>query len=882
MPRARTVRGREDELAELDRALSTVADSGALVVVRGAPGSGKTALLTAAAQAWRAAGVQVVEAPCDGDTSGFRRVVHAIRDSFEQLHEPRLTDAIAGLTRSPGWPAEQSVSLVLRLGAMIDLISARAPTVLLVDDVDTVAEPTLALDAARRPGALVIAAYRDGVEPSPALAQLLSLADVVVELTPLAGTAVEAMLGDHHGTPVDTGLTAALSAALGPLDGNPGALLDLMSALAAGGRLIEIHGRLCLAGTDQEPALSPQLTSRLLAGLSPAAAALVTSLASTPVRVDELPMLSEATGATPAGYGRLTDELADAGVLGVDADGRLTCPSPAVAARLVAGTGSAGVVARRRALAEVMLSHFGNGAGTEPADLADRVALAGTALPPDIALARLLMTLAARPDADARRSATWLRAAWWHAGEPGLQGRIAAPLLRRLVQAGRFRELATLIDTVLTTPVPMTTALRDDLAAAAMLAAIHTGVPVDAAVRDRLTAGGRPPAIEFVDRWFAGAGLAGAYLTSLRDAEASELPLVSTAELIEVARIATVGGNRTGDLATALEQVLGDRYHAGADSLPAQYRKVLQGLTNGDFPAALTAARAVEQIGTAQTPLHQLTRIWMTEICTQTGDFQQGRQWLAAVGEPADPALRAWAQCALSAAEDEANDPHARGAFRTGWTAYAEIGSLSRIGAALLVPRLAALAMRSGEFQRGQELLIDINRRHQQDRHPDLDEARLLTQALVRNDPQAAEAAVAAARGRGDLLALLRACITAAQRSETPQPLFAEAYAIANALDADYLCTRLTTLMRRHGVSTRRPRRPREDLSPVELRIIEMICAGRTNREIARHERMSEKTIEDHVSRLFARTGCRTRVQLATASLTGRLSEVMDLAEHAG
>jgi DNA-binding NarL/FixJ family response regulator len=45
---------------------------------------------------------------------------------------------------------------------------------------------------------------------------------------------------------------------------------------------------------------------------------------------------------------------------------------------------------------------------------------------------------------------------------------------------------------------------------------------------------------------------------------------------------------------------------------------------------------------------------------------------------------------------------------------------------------------------------------------------------------------------------------------------------------------------------------------------------------------MSEKTIEDHVSRLFARTGCRTRVQLATASLTGRLGKVMDLAEHAG
>jgi DNA-binding NarL/FixJ family response regulator len=38
--------------------------------------------------------------------------------------------------------------------------------------------------------------------------------------------------------------------------------------------------------------------------------------------------------------------------------------------------------------------------------------------------------------------------------------------------------------------------------------------------------------------------------------------------------------------------------------------------------------------------------------------------------------------------------------------------------------------------------------------------------------------------------------------------------------------------------------------------------------------RVSEKTVENRLTRLFARTGCRSRVELATASLEGRLVPV--------
>ena len=44
-----------------------------------------------------------------------------------------------------------------------------------------------------------------------------------------------------------------------------------------------------------------------------------------------------------------------------------------------------------------------------------------------------------------------------------------------------------------------------------------------------------------------------------------------------------------------------------------------------------------------------------------------------------------------------------------------------------------------------------------------------------------------------------------------------------------------------------------------------------TNRQIASSVRISEKTVENYLTKLFARTGCRSRLDLAAASLEGRL-----------
>lgn len=60
-------------------------------------------------------------------------------------------------------------------------------------------------------------------------------------------------------------------------------------------------------------------------------------------------------------------------------------------------------------------------------------------------------------------------------------------------------------------------------------------------------------------------------------------------------------------------------------------------------------------------------------------------------------------------------------------------------------------------------------------------------------------------------------------------------------------------------------------LSPRQLEVTGYITAGHSNRWIASRLRISERAVEWHVSRVLAKTGCRSRVELVSAHLRGQL-----------
>jgi DNA-binding CsgD family transcriptional regulator len=66
----------------------------------------------------------------------------------------------------------------------------------------------------------------------------------------------------------------------------------------------------------------------------------------------------------------------------------------------------------------------------------------------------------------------------------------------------------------------------------------------------------------------------------------------------------------------------------------------------------------------------------------------------------------------------------------------------------------------------------------------------------------------------------------------------------------------------RPGPADREEGSGRADLSQRELEIIELVATGLTNQEIALKLMISKRTVDNHVSNIFTKTGARNRVAL--------------------
>jgi DNA-binding NarL/FixJ family response regulator len=65
-----------------------------------------------------------------------------------------------------------------------------------------------------------------------------------------------------------------------------------------------------------------------------------------------------------------------------------------------------------------------------------------------------------------------------------------------------------------------------------------------------------------------------------------------------------------------------------------------------------------------------------------------------------------------------------------------------------------------------------------------------------------------------------------------------------------------------HRPLAHHPSQPRSELSERELEIIELVATGLTNQEIAERLTISKRTVDNHVSNIFTKTGAKNRVAL--------------------
>jgi DNA-binding CsgD family transcriptional regulator len=846
-----------------------------LVVVRAACGTGKTALVDRMRRSLAERGVQAVhidfaaEVPC-WDQFGVQAVLAAFRESFNEFGDLRMASSLAAvsqLCRPETYHSAQTRStLFVELVRLFGSVRQSGPSVVLFDGLHTATDSVV---AARHAGCTVVATCREDGFTEPTA--LTAHADQVIDLEPLSDDQVDELIAAHVRRPLDPAVPSAVRTALGSLRGNPGAVLSVIETLHGQGRLVSVQGVLCLADPARPIALSPDHELVRSVALVPDIGPLLVAAVATAerFRVDDLAAFADAIGRDHATCGRVIDLLVSAGALTCDPRGTLAVPCPALGAAVLAAVGERQV----RELHCELVRHLlrpDHPLPPEPAMVADHIALAGASLPPDPTLVPLLCdqadkALLARPAVAARR----YRAALIHCGphDHALAVELTGSLIHLLVRIGRYDWLGEVVAEAVAAGA--CNCGRYELAVAATLAALHTGVPVSPAVRDTLAtdpAGLRP--LLFCDRWFEGQHvlrldeLTAAFAPFRRGVAASPHPAVDD--------VAITAGQH--DPVALFRLVLGDEYGLPDAGPLALFHRVLTGYRRGDWADALSAAQALELSGSSRTPIHHMSRLLAAEIRGCEGDHKVAAQWFTMAGGSSPfPAMWSWAESGLLSRSGRLQE-----AIEAGWRGYERAAAAVEGGNVVAVHwflgRLAALERKTDNEERLLELHGLTRRLYERHGGRRLQIAALMVGALAERDFAAGRAAVDMLRKHDNQSELLRACLITSMVADEPRPWLHEAYDIARRLGGDLLRMVIKARMRECGVVPPRLRAVSQELSDIELRIIALIRRGSTNRQIAVAVRISEKTVEDYMTRLFAKTGCRTRLDLATASIEGRLA----------
>ncbi|OXM49504.1 helix-turn-helix transcriptional regulator [Amycolatopsis alba] len=915
-----TSAGPEDAQAASDRLL---AGPGAIWVVHGPAGSGRSTVLSGQAQRGRRSGAAVLQVPaCPAPETVLLRLTTQLVELITALDRPELVSMLSAVawlrarleSGSGAGPQTTAHDLITVLATL----APRGRIVLQFDDFDLLPPElatvlTLVAEGARAAGTVTVATVT-GREPAGGpVGKLLAIADGTIGLRPLTATETTALLPGWTTRAgriaSDPALVTAVRTALGPLFGNPGTVGVTIAGLRATGRLSVIDEHVCLTGAGI-PILLPDghpetLRLRRLGPLARRLAAIVAVLSeqSAPT-LERLPWLASAAALTPSATGQALDDLVRAGILRTGTDGAVEFAVPALADRLRLEHGTRWRTVLHRRIVRSLLGRQ----PVDPAEIAPHLAGLPPS-PPDPETASLVLAAAAGAGTDLPTARRY-RLAALRLLDPSEDRfpEVLRALLSDSLAAGGYGTLADDLAIVVVPrlagawPHPRLSATvllcwLGALAHEQRLAELDVVRPLAAEVARALGTGrdcrrlldavnraDRPVAAEAVrvlaracgaedDHLFAlGAGILLGALPGDGGRPAEEWlvpperpPHEDVAEAAEVL-----------DTVSVLNVLLRGRYQPPTTGFSVGWHAIRQAYREGEWDTALSLARRIEGDRLWWDPprRHRFASVFAAEICAQRDRPDRAADWLRRLPfrTPADGYV-AWVRCRLRQSEGRHEEAVAQGL--RDYTDCRERGV--RAGMERLLARLLHGARQLEDTETMTRLLAELESLAARTPTASVQEAALVCGGLVRGDLESVRAGVKLARQSGDAFRIAQACTAFGEVSPVPAPSLLEAHRTLQRLDAVAALSYVSDLLDRHRIPfspDRVDRAGRAPLDPLERHIVGLIASGHTNRQIAAALQVSEKRIEARLTSLFERTGSHSRVELAAAWLQGRLGRV--------
>ncbi|MEU5346885.1 LuxR family transcriptional regulator [Streptomyces sp. NPDC020766] len=836
------------------------------------------------------------------------------------------------------------VALLSTLGEVLADAAREFPFALVLDGTERMPARTASalgvlLRTFRPAGVPVVMAGRSMGPGHVTAAQLPAAADRVLVLPPLSSADVGALLVRRLGRPVEPDLVTAVLASLGPLAGSPAAVLSVLASLEERGGLVELDGQVCLTVPEGGLRLTADAAElgRLCwpdtppdAGTVAAAAVLAGLVERAEVRLEDLHRVKSPDGPLEA-VGRTVDGLVGDRVVTVGQDGRIAFAVPALAAALRTLPDRGEVRSLHAAITRLVTDRLGaTAAGTRRPRLAGHVAAAGAML--DDALAVPLLLAAA--GSSVRFNQEWAVRSYHSVlrhlpphdpRTPGVLHESAGLSLRHSDHLGVLA-LGEPLLACLDVPHGDDQADRGDpgdggdrnglewVTRAGALSALHEhrspyGEDADPRYRAALE---RVPAAEELAAVGGRYGIGPGRPTTPRPGPAPQEsgsgpgPVPSPAEVrllaaavgsgaeFELARRELPGealgeaaldrlrnAAAYGDLAGALEAVLGERYVAAGESTAVRYHFMVRDYLTGDWDGALSCARRIETRGRSGSAagVGQPARALAAEIQLMRGELGRAREWLDLIPDSvchplvarARLGVRYWSGQADKAPAAKASADEALEAARHDVRRARENGLLAGLDRVLL--RMLSITVRGDSPEATRRTLEELEALYEEAASPMTYEAVLVARGMVHGDADSALAAYRLVRRRVDLPLSVDCCQCLTEVGDDPQLWLDKATRSGHALGMGRpVRSLLGAAARRRNVSIPRRRAARAGLSDREVRLIGMVSDGSTNRQIAARLACSEKTVEQRLSRLFQRTGCRSRVELAAAWVDGSLA----------